>query len=58
MDNFITGAIGIGLFLLFVGGLAESIGSLPFTIIVVIVCAAAVYGLYEDIKSSQPSDQD
>ncbi len=37
MDNFITGAIGIGLFLLFVGGLAESIGSLPFTIVVVIV---------------------
>ena len=58
MDNFITGAIGIGLFLLFVGGLAESIGSLPFTIIVVIVSCAAVYGLYEDIKSSQPSDQD
>ncbi len=58
MDSIITGVIGIALFLLFVGGLAESIGAPPFIIIVVVVCGAAIYGLYEDIQSSKSSDQD
>jgi hypothetical protein len=58
MDSIITGVIGIALFLLFVGGLAQSIGAPPFIIIVVAVCGAAIYGLYEDIKSSRPGDQD
>ncbi|MEX0694602.1 MAG: hypothetical protein WD075_09180 [Rhodospirillales bacterium] len=58
MDKIITALIGIGLFLLFVGGLAESIGSLPFTIIVIIVCCATIYGLYEDVRSSRPDNQD
>lgn len=58
MDGIITGVIGVGLFLLFVGGLAESIGTLPFTIIVVIICAAALYGLYEDIREDQARRKD
>lgn len=58
MDSIITGVIGTGIFLLFVGGLAESIGSLPFAIIVVAVCAAAVYGLYEDIRDERAARQD
>ncbi len=58
MDGIITGVIGVALFLLFVGGLAESIGTLPFTIIVVIICAAALYGLYEDIREDQARRKD
>ncbi len=53
MDSIITGVIGVAIFLLFVGGLAESIGQLPFTIIVIFVAAMAVYGLYEDIREDQ-----
>jgi len=58
MDGIITGIIGVAIFLLFVGGLAESIGAPPFIIIVVIVCAAALYGLYEDIKADQANRRD
>jgi len=58
MDNIITGIIGIGLFLLFVGGLAESIGAPPFIVIVIVVCCAAIYGLYEDVRSSGANDPD
>ncbi len=56
MDNKITGAIGLILFVLFVGGLAESIGHLPFTIIVIAIVGATAYGLYEDINSVAESD--
>lgn len=58
MDGIITGVIGVGLFLLFVGGLAESISTLPFTIIVVIISVAALYGLYEDIREEQARRKD
>lgn len=58
MDSIISGIIGVAIFLLFVGGLAESIGAPPFIIIVVIVCAAALYGLYEDIKAEQSNKQE
>ena len=58
MDSIITGVIGIALFLLFVGGLAESIGAPPFILIVIVICGAAIYGMYEEIKSNQASDQD
>tara|TARA_R110000787_G_scaffold63679_6_gene143555 strand:- start:15518 stop:15694 length:177 start_codon:yes stop_codon:yes gene_type:complete len=53
MDSIITGVIGVGIFLLFIGGLAESIGQLPFTIIVIFVAAMGVYGLYEDIREDR-----
>jgi hypothetical protein len=36
MDNIITGAIAVAMFLAFAGGLAESIGEIPFILIVVI----------------------
>lgn len=39
MDNLITGTIAVAIFLAFVLGLAGSIGTIPFTIIVVIVSA-------------------
>lgn len=58
MDSIISGVIGTALFLLFVGGLAHSIGELPFIIIVILISAAAVYGLYEDIREERASRQD
>jgi hypothetical protein len=53
MDSIITGVIGVGIFLLFIGGLAQSIGHVPFTIIVIMVAAMGLYGLYEDIREDQ-----
>jgi hypothetical protein len=58
MDSIITGIIGTAIFLLFVGGLAESIGELPFTIIVIIISGAALYGLYEDIRDDRARNKD
>lgn len=52
MDNIITGIFGIGLFVAFVGGLAQSIGAMPFIIIVVGIGAMAVYDLYENIRDA------
>ena len=53
MDSIITGVIGVGIDLLFIGGLAQSIGQLPFVVIVIIVAAMGVYGLYEDIREDR-----
>lgn len=39
MDNIITGAISVVIFMAFVLGLADSIKELPFVVIVVAVCA-------------------
>lgn len=58
MDNIITGVIGFGIFLLFTGGLAESIGKVPFIIIVVLIAAMAGWGLYEDIREGRKSRTD
>ena len=49
MDNNIAGLFGITLFLAFVIGLAESIGKVPFMVIVAIIGAMAVYDYYESI---------
>ena len=50
MDNLITGVIAVGIFLAFVLGLAVSIGSIPFAIIVVIVCGLIVTDFYQSAK--------
>ena len=47
MDNIITGAISVIIFLLFVGGLAESIGAAPFVMIVAIVGIMLVVDFYQ-----------
>lgn len=57
MDNIITGLIGVGIFLLFVGGLGQTIGELPFILIVIFVSGLAIYGLYEDIRGDQNSNK-
>ena len=51
MDRIITGILGIALLVLFVGGLAQSIGQLPFILIVIFICGLAVYGLYEELRT-------
>lgn len=50
MDNIITGAISVVIFLLFVGGLAESIGALPFILIVAIVGIMLLIDFYESAR--------
>ena len=50
MDNIITGAIAVALFLAFAGGLAESIGAIPFILIVIIVGAMLVTDFYQSAK--------
>ena len=46
-DNLITGVIGMALICAFLIGLAISIGSIPFGIIVAGVLALALYEFYE-----------
>ncbi len=50
MDNIITGAIAVVIFLAFAGGLAESIGAVPFIIIVMIVGAMLLVDFYQSAK--------
>ena len=52
MDNFITGAISVLVFVLFVGGLAESIGAIPFGIIVAIVSILLIIDFVQSLKKS------
>jgi hypothetical protein len=52
MDNIITGAIAVSIFLAFVLGLAASISELPFIIIVVAVCLMIVTDYFQSAKES------
>lgn len=56
MTNLITGLIGIVLFLAFVGGLAQSIGAVPFILIVMIIGAMALYDFYESVREARQQD--
>ena len=51
MDNMITGILSALLFIAFVAGLAESIGAVPFMIIVGIVCVMLLVDLTQSIKA-------
>ncbi len=57
--TIISGVMGMLMFILFVGGLAQSIsknpahGGIPFVIIVVFICSLALYGLYEEVKEQR-----
>lgn len=55
MDNFITGVFGVGLFVAFIGGLAQSIGAAPFIIIVVAITAMAAYDFFENVREGRRS---
>ncbi len=50
MDNLITGLIAVAIFLAFVFGLAESIGALPFFLIVLIVAIMLVTDFYQSAR--------
>lgn len=53
MDNIITGAVGMIMFLLFIGGLAHSIGAAPFVIIVIFISGLALYDFYENVRDAR-----
>jgi len=53
MTNTITGLFGILTFLAFIGGLAHSIGAMPFIIIVIMIGAMAVYDFYESVRDAR-----
>jgi len=58
MDNIITGIIGVALFLAFIGGLAQSIGKVPFIIIVALISAMALYDFYENLRDARKQAAD
>lgn len=57
MDNLITGLIAVIIFLAFVFGLAESIGALPFFIIVLIVAIMLVTDFYQSAREGLREDE-
>ena len=50
MDNLISGAIAVIIFMSFVLGLAHSIGELPFVLIVVIVCTMLCIDYFQSAR--------
>lgn len=52
MANIINGSIAVLLMILFVGGLAISIGSVPFSIIALAVLGMTVTDFVESVKNS------
>ncbi len=50
MDNVISGLIAAAIFIPFVGGLAVSIGAVPFAIIVVLVVAMMLIDYYQSAR--------
>ena len=51
MDNIITGFIAVAVFLAFTLGLAVSIGTLPFALIVIIVAGLILTDFYQSAKA-------
>jgi hypothetical protein len=58
MDNLITGLIAVAIFLSFVLGLAASIGTIPFAIIVIIVSGLIVTDFYQSAKQGLEQKKD
>ena len=58
MDNLITGAIAVAIFLAFVLGLAGSIGKIPFAIIAVIVSALLCIDYYQSAKQGLKEEKE
>ncbi len=57
MDNVISGLIAAAIFIPFVGGLAVSIGAVPFAIIVVIVVAMMLIDYYQSARDGQRGER-
>ena len=58
MDNLITGLIAVGIFLAFTVGLAFSIGTIPFFIIVLIVAGMIVTDFYQSAKEGLKEEKE
>jgi len=58
MDNIITGAFAVIVFLLFTGGLAQSIGEAPFILIVIIVAIMLLVDFYQSAKEGLQREKD
>ncbi|MGB0684298.1 MAG: hypothetical protein ACPGOV_16455 [Magnetovibrionaceae bacterium] len=56
--NLITGAIALGIFAAFVVGLADSIHTWPFWVIVAMVVTMAAVDFWESVKSSKEGSGD
>jgi len=57
MDNIITGAISVGIFMAFVLGLAGSIQALPFALIVIVVCALLCTDYFQSVREGWQSEK-
>ena len=55
MDNLICGLVGLFIVAFFLGGLAVSIGSIPFGIITVSVLGMASYDFIESVRTNRRS---
>lgn len=56
MDNLITSIIAVGAFLAFVIGLAVSIKSIPFAVIVFLVSVMVLIEFFESAKEGLKND--
>ena len=57
MDNNITGAISVAIFMAFVLGLADSIKALPFVLIVIAVCAMLGFDFFQSAKEGLQAEK-
>ena len=58
MDNLITGFIAVSVFLAFTIGLAASIATLPFILIVVFVAGLILTDFYQSAKAGLKENND
>lgn len=58
MGNMISGVLGVGVFAAFTVGLAETIGTIPFSIIVGSVLLMVLYDLRDSIKEGFEDKKD
>ncbi len=57
MDNLITGSIAVAIFLAFTVGLAFSIGTIPFGIIVIFVAFLLLIDFYQSVRAGLKKDK-
>lgn len=55
-NTVVAGAIAMVLVILFLGGLALSIGSIPFGVITVVVLAVAIWAYIDEVRSALRGD--
>lgn len=57
MDNIITGAISVAIFMAFVLGLAGSIKALPFVLIVIVVCVMLCTDFFQSAREGWQAEK-